>query len=205
LIKSKNFEKKIHFQKILYPFEIVQSFVITIYFASLPSMKRKLSTKETSQKKRKLTTKTTKKAPVIEEKEEVHTESLFGEDSDEEQLEIEKEAERDDEEIDLIEQESKAELEDAKKQQEEIHIMSDKALDDTEDIKKIHARINENMRVLANFKELGEEGHSRADYMELLVKDVSIYYGYLPELIEKFLEFFSVPEVRKKYLTHQDD
>jgi 25S rRNA (cytosine2870-C5)-methyltransferase len=158
-------------------------------------MKRKLSTKETSQKKRKLST---KKAPVIEE-EEVHTESLFGEDSEEEeQLEIEKEAERDDEEIDLIEQESKAELEDAKRQQEEIHIMSDKALDDTEDIKKIHARINENMRVLANFKELGEEGHSRADYMELLIKDVSIYYGYLPELIEKFLEFFSVPEVRKE-------
>jgi len=64
-----------------------------------------------------------------------------------------------------------------------------------EDIGKINERIQENLRVLGNFTELKEEGFTRKDYIELLKKDLSKYYGYFPELIEKFLEFFSIPEL----------
>jgi 25S rRNA (cytosine2870-C5)-methyltransferase len=65
----------------------------------------------------------------------------------------------------------------------------------SEDLSKIHERIQENLRVLANFQKLKEDGYTRQDYLKLLKSDLSKYYGYLPELIEKFEEFFSIPEL----------
>ena len=65
----------------------------------------------------------------------------------------------------------------------------------TEDLTKIHERIQENLSVLANFKDLREEGYTREDYLNLLKGDLSLYYGYNPELIDVFASMFSLPEL----------
>jgi len=64
-----------------------------------------------------------------------------------------------------------------------------------EDITQIYARIAENLRVLTNFKKFKEEGYTRQDYLELLKEDLCKYYGYLPDLIDKFASMFSAAEL----------
>lgn len=41
------------------------------------------------------------------------------------------------------------------------------------------------------FREKKQEGVSRSEYMAMLGHDMSIYYGFLPELIEMFLHLFN--------------
>ncbi|EFC49983.1 proliferating-cell nucleolar antigen p120 [Naegleria gruberi] len=65
----------------------------------------------------------------------------------------------------------------------------------TEDLTKIHERIQENLAVLANFKDLREDGFTREDYLNLLKTDLSLYYGYNSELIDVFASMFSLPEL----------
>lgn len=74
--------------------------------------------------------------------------------------------------------------------------------DTNEDLSSVRTRIMEIVRVLGNFKSLGEEGVKRKDYIEKLVSDVTGYYSYNEYLARKFLEMFSVAEVHKPYERH---
>lgn len=62
------------------------------------------------------------------------------------------------------------------------------------DISKIQQRIQDIVRVLENFKTLREEGRSRGDYVNQLLKDMALYYGYSEFMIEKIFHLFSVSE-----------
>jgi ribosomal RNA methyltransferase Nop2 len=64
----------------------------------------------------------------------------------------------------------------------------------TQTLALTNARAQEVLRVLVNFSERREEGKSRADYMQRLTEDLATQYGYVPFLIELFLQLFSPPE-----------
>lgn len=63
-----------------------------------------------------------------------------------------------------------------------------------EHIASIRTRIQEVVKVLEDFKNLAEEGRSRAEYVAQLHRDVCKYYGYSEYLAEKFLDLFSPAE-----------
>ncbi|KNH05664.1 nucleolar protein [Perkinsela sp. CCAP 1560/4] len=56
-------------------------------------------------------------------------------------------------------------------------------------------RIDELVRVLSNFKEEREEGHSRKEYVELLAADLQNMYSYNEFLIMKLLDLLPTSEV----------
>lgn len=62
------------------------------------------------------------------------------------------------------------------------------------DITAVRTRMIEIVKVLENFKELGEEGKSRADYTSRLLKDICEYFGYSEFLAEKLFNLFSPSE-----------
>ena len=62
------------------------------------------------------------------------------------------------------------------------------------DITLLRTRITDTIRVLEDFKTLGEEGRSRTEYTEQLLKDVCEYYGYSPFMAEKLYQLFSPAE-----------
>jgi ribosomal RNA methyltransferase Nop2 len=62
------------------------------------------------------------------------------------------------------------------------------------DLRLLRERINETLRTLENFSQLGEEGHSRAEYTAQLLKDICQYYGYSPFLAEKLYNLFTPRE-----------
>lgn len=55
------------------------------------------------------------------------------------------------------------------------------------DLQMLRTRITETVRVLEDFANLAEEGRSRAEYTNQLLKDVCAYYGYNELLAEKLL------------------
>ncbi|CAI4051857.1 hypothetical protein SUVZ_14G2600 [Saccharomyces uvarum] len=55
-------------------------------------------------------------------------------------------------------------------------------------------RMIEIVKVLENFKTLGAEGRSRAEYVDRLLKDICEYFGYTPFLAEKLFNLFSPAE-----------
>ena len=65
-----------------------------------------------------------------------------------------------------------------------------------EELSGVKTRIMEIARVLGDFKNLREEGVKRKEYMDRLVQDIAGYYSYNTFLARKFLEMFSVAEVR---------
>ncbi|VVT54365.1 uncharacterized protein SAPINGB_P004039 [Magnusiomyces paraingens] len=68
------------------------------------------------------------------------------------------------------------------------------AQDFPQDLNMIRTRILEIVKVLESFKELAEEGRSRAEYVEQLLSDISSYYGYTRFLAEKLFNLFSPAE-----------
>lgn len=62
------------------------------------------------------------------------------------------------------------------------------------DITAVRTRMIEIVKVLENFKELGEEGKSRAEYTSRLLKDICEYFGYSEFLAEKLFNLFSPSE-----------
>jgi len=113
---------------------------------------------------------------------------LFDSDDEEEKEEgdFEKEITKEEQENNKIEMEAKLELEDEKNREEKATLMKDYKEDDN---KKIWNPSNRWRFIKGTWK------NSRKDYIELLEKDLSKYYGYLPELIKVFMEFFSIPEL----------
>lgn len=62
------------------------------------------------------------------------------------------------------------------------------------DVTSVRTRMLEIVKVLENFKELSEEGKSRADYTSRLLKDICEYFGYSEFLAEKLFNLFSPAE-----------
>lgn len=58
------------------------------------------------------------------------------------------------------------------------------------DLQMLRTRITETIRVLEDFSELAEEGRSRAEYTNQLLKDICSYYGYNEFLAEKLMNLF---------------
>lgn len=62
------------------------------------------------------------------------------------------------------------------------------------DVTSVRTRMIEIVKVLENFKELAEEGKSRADYTTRLLKDICEYFGYSEFLADKLFNLFSPSE-----------
>lgn len=62
------------------------------------------------------------------------------------------------------------------------------------DVTVVRTRMLEIVKVLENFKELAEEGKSRADYTSRFLKDICEYFGYSEFLAEKLFDLFSPSE-----------
>ncbi|KAF2203715.1 NOL1/NOP2/sun family putative RNA met, partial [Delitschia confertaspora ATCC 74209] len=60
----------------------------------------------------------------------------------------------------------------------------------TQDLQLLRTRITDTVRVLEDFKNLAEEGRSRAEYTAQLTKDICAYYGYSHFLADKLLNLF---------------
>ncbi|KAL4882254.1 NOL1/NOP2/sun family-domain-containing protein [Aspergillus karnatakaensis] len=58
----------------------------------------------------------------------------------------------------------------------------------------LRTRITDTIRILGDLKTLGHPGKSRADYTQLLLKDICTYYGYTPFLAEKLFNLFTPME-----------
>lgn len=63
-----------------------------------------------------------------------------------------------------------------------------------QDLAMIRTRILEIVKVLEDFKNLAEEGRSRAEYVDQLIHDIATYYGYTRFLAEKLFNLFSPSE-----------
>ncbi|KAL8392312.1 hypothetical protein RB595_002488 [Gaeumannomyces hyphopodioides] len=62
------------------------------------------------------------------------------------------------------------------------------------DLQMLRTRITDTVRVLEDFTKLAEEGHSRAEYSNQLLKDICAYYGYSEYLAEKLMQLFPARE-----------
>ncbi|CAH0390954.1 unnamed protein product [Bemisia tabaci] len=62
-------------------------------------------------------------------------------------------------------------------------------------IPEVEQRIRDNLMVLTNFKKFREEGRSRTDYMNLLLRDLCNYFSYNEFMMKKILNLFSLHEV----------
>ncbi|EMG48713.1 NOP2 25S rRNA [Candida maltosa Xu316] len=63
-----------------------------------------------------------------------------------------------------------------------------------QDVTMVRTRMLEIVKVLENFKELAEEGKSRTDYTNRLLKDICEYFGYSEFLADKLFNLFSPSE-----------
>lgn len=62
------------------------------------------------------------------------------------------------------------------------------------DLQLLRTRITDTIRILGDLKTLGEPGKSRADYVQLLLGDICVYYGYTPLVAEKLFNLFTPME-----------
>lgn len=58
----------------------------------------------------------------------------------------------------------------------------------------LRSRVQDILYVLSDFKNKKSPGQSRSSYLSQLKDDLASLFGYLPELIERFLNMFSPPE-----------
>lgn len=58
------------------------------------------------------------------------------------------------------------------------------------DLQLLRSRITDTIRVLDDFTNLSEEGRSRSEYVEQLLKDICAYYGYSDFLARKLFNLF---------------
>ncbi|KAI9340467.1 NOL1/NOP2/sun family-domain-containing protein [Obelidium mucronatum] len=118
-------------------------------------------------------------------------------DEDDDEMEIERDAREQDLENEELEELAEEELKTNIAQREKFVLPSGQEIEkgpQSEDLQVILTRIQEVVRVLGNFKELKEDGRSRSEYVEQLVKDLAMYYGYNEYLMEKLFHLFPVSE-----------
>ncbi|KAJ1559533.1 rRNA (cytosine-C5-)-methyltransferase nop2, partial [Cladochytrium tenue] len=120
------------------------------------------------------------------------------EDEDEEELAFEREAREADKEQAELDRLAEDELQTNMEQREKFVLPSGQEVEvsnlQPEDLTLVQTRIQEILRVLANFKELREEGRSRSEYVTQLHKDLCTYYGYNEYLLEKLIHLFPIAE-----------
>ncbi|ODQ82759.1 hypothetical protein BABINDRAFT_159272 [Babjeviella inositovora NRRL Y-12698] len=63
-----------------------------------------------------------------------------------------------------------------------------------QDVTMTRTRMMEITKVLEDFKTLAEDGKSRTEYVNRLIKDICSYFGYTPFLAEKLFNLFSPSE-----------
>ncbi|XP_078615035.1 uncharacterized protein LOC144884068 [Branchiostoma floridae x Branchiostoma japonicum] len=63
------------------------------------------------------------------------------------------------------------------------------------DLTMIHMRIKENMAVLNDFNKKRKDDRPRKEYVQLLQKDLCLYYSYNDYLMEKIMQLFPLAEV----------
>ncbi|KAK3740951.1 hypothetical protein QZH41_017804 [Actinostola sp. cb2023] len=71
----------------------------------------------------------------------------------------------------------------------------EKEANEPPDLTLINQRIRENIAALNNFSKVREPGRSRKEYLDLLLKDLCLYYSYGEFLMEKFMEMFQLTEL----------
>ena len=79
-------------------------------------------------------------------------------------------------------------------------IRVDETLAET-DTQLLRMKINSHLKVLSNFKQLREEGKSRAEYIAEIKEYFCNLYGYNTELMEIFFNLFSPHEVCSSHLS----
>ncbi|KAL6948696.1 rRNA (cytosine-C5-)-methyltransferase nop2 [Hanseniaspora vineae] len=62
------------------------------------------------------------------------------------------------------------------------------------DLTAIRTRMIEVVKVLEDFKNMGDQNRSRSEYVDRLLKDICKYFGYTPFLAEKLFNLFSPAE-----------
>jgi ribosomal RNA methyltransferase Nop2 len=136
-----------------------------------------------------------------EEEEESDVDEMEGEDEEEEE-EVDLEGAEDESEEGEEEEEGE-EGEDGEEESEEEgddEFRLPTVEEEEEEAKKVpqkemlEQRVQEVLRVLVNFKERRGAGYDRADYLDRLIKDLAAIYGYVPFLINLFLQLFPPAE-----------
>lgn len=122
------------------------------------------------------------------------------ESDEEEELDIEKKSRILDAEKEREQEDADAELKlNIQEEPDDFRLPTAQELEDEgkqpPDLQNLKRRIKEVVRVLSNFKALRQEGTVRKDFVNQLVADLSLYYGYNDYLIQTFLEMFPVAEV----------
>ena len=143
---------------------------------------------------------------VFDSDPDVQAQKMFSEDEDESDAEakltaanIEGLSRKLDQEQEEADAEAQEELEDAAIQ---TNIAADTELLDTAqtgpglapDLQLIRSRMTETIRVLSNFSSLAEPAKSRSAYIDQLLQDICVYYGYNEFLAAKLFALFSPSE-----------
>ncbi|KAF2263874.1 NOL1/NOP2/sun family putative RNA met, partial [Lojkania enalia] len=63
-----------------------------------------------------------------------------------------------------------------------------------QDLQLLRTRLSDTIRVLDDFKNVAEEGRSRAEYRARMLKDICAYYGYSEYLADKLMDLFTPKE-----------
>lgn len=143
---------------------------------------------------------------VLDSDPHVQAQKMFSEDEDESDAEakltaanIEGLSRKLDQEQEAVDAEAQEELEDAAIQ---TNIAADTELLDTAkagsglapDLQLIRSRMTETIRVLSNFSSLADPAKSRSAYIDQLLQDICVYYGYNEFLATKLFALFSPSE-----------
>lgn len=72
---------------------------------------------------------------------------------------------------------------------------SQEEVDNTTNLQEVNQRIKDIVAVLTDFNKLKEDGRSRCEYTELLMKDLCTYYSYNEFFMEVLMQIFPVGEL----------
>lgn len=115
-------------------------------------------------------------------------------DSDDELLPIEKEnkilKKKQQEDDELADEELKLNIEG-----QEVFKFPEEDTEEVKNLQDVQQRIRDVIVVLSDFNKLRDGEHSRSDYLELLKKDLCIYYSYNEFLMERFMQLFPLNEL----------
>ncbi|TPX65270.1 hypothetical protein SpCBS45565_g05285 [Spizellomyces sp. 'palustris'] len=118
--------------------------------------------------------------------------------SEDDELEVEKQARELDEQAKEDERLADEELQTNIAQREVFVLPSGQEIEKdaqvAEDVSLVQTRIQEIIRVLNNFKELKDPDRPRSEYIDQLIKDIATYYGYNEYLAEKLFHLFPISE-----------
>ncbi len=123
-----------------------------------------------------------------EEEEEQGEEEEEEENEEEDLLPIEKKAKKREKQMKKEKKMADREMKDRLKDKEDFKLPSLEELKErSQDLHTVQHRIQEVLNVLADFKNRRQEGKSRTDYLEVLKRDVMMYYGYNEFLITQLM------------------